>query len=139
MRKFQCFFGHAQYKSGEILISGNIIIAFSSLMFNIIIAFSSLMFNIIIAFSSLMFNIIIAFSSLMFMETPNEMLVACRDELKNNCKLCFYREQPSSDKCHLFISDACSPTIDYRKLKLCRTQFERYLKQLVKFHQNRRW
>ena len=63
-------------------------------------------------------NIKIAFSSPSFVGTPNFMLVACLFGPENNA---IYREQPCSNRCHLYFSDVCTPTIDYLKMKLYRT------------------
>ena len=69
-------------------------------------------------------NIIIVFSTpsfLGFLHTPNFMLVACLVWQKITLNFAIYRENPSSNKCHYDISDDCTPTIDYLKLKLYRT------------------
>ena len=67
-------------------------------------------------------NIIIAFSSPSFVGTPNFLMVACLVGPKNNKTLLFIMKNPAATiKCHLYISDACTPTIDYLKLKLYRT------------------
>ena len=106
MWKFLCYFVHAQHKSEQILSSGNIIIEFSTPS---------------------------------FVRTPNFCLQLVWFGQKITLNFAIYREQHRSNechqRCHLYISDDSTPTIDYLNLKLCRTQFKRQLKQLVKFDQ----
>ena len=84
-------------------------------------------------------NIIIAFSTLSVVGSLNFMLVAClvwpENKLQNFAIYC----EKTHNKWHFYISDDCTATINYLKLKLLRIEFEIYLTQLVKFHQNQRW
>ena len=91
-------------------------------------------------FWAVVINIITVFSRQSLVGTPNFICVACLVWPENNFLIfAIYHENTSSNKCHLYISDDCTPTTDHLKLKLYRTWFEWYLKQLVKFPQNQRW
>ena len=70
------------------------------------------------------------------MRTPIFILVAGLVWPENNIKFDIYRKKTRCNQYHLYISDGCTPTIDYLKLKLNRTQvwnlFEAIKKNVIK-------